>query len=251
MAQNITADDLVSIAEDYGRMYANAQNTPENSTAAQHLVRTSAPTGWNCDQPQAQPNSGTNSSSTLASADGTHGTRDEHVQSSDPDILIVAIEGFQLNNDFYAKELAFFNPTNMRCWSGLFKAPFEKKYLKKKAADVIENFTRTVHGLKWEEGVFPYPMIYHVVSHFGSENHLYSKGKDMCAWLQQFTSTPVIDLDQFGCPGIQELPHGCLCMHHNTLDKSCAIDKAVRLGQYYTKMFSLQPVAMPVVNNQE
>lgn len=251
MAQSFSADDLVSIAEDYGRMYANAQDHSENSTSTQHMVRNAAGSGWTGSETEAQSNSCAHPSSIMASSDGTNRSGDDHQQSSDPDTLFVGVEGFQLNNDFYLKELAFFNPVTMQCWSGLFKPPFDKKYMKKKGADAIDTITRNVHGLKWDDGAFPYPMAYYVVSHFGSENLLYSKGKDVCAWLQQFTTTPIIDLDQFGCPPLKELPHGCLCLHHNTLDKSCAIDKAVRMGQFFSKVFALQPVAQPIVKKQD
>ena len=66
-------------------------------------------------------------------ASAPHSTSEKH-HSPSRNILIVDLEGFQLKKDFYVKELAFYNPTTMTCWTGLFNPPFDRQFVKKKYA---------------------------------------------------------------------------------------------------------------------
>lgn len=161
---------------------------------------------------------------------------------TESNLFIIDVEGFQLSKDFFVKELAVFNPVTENSWVGLFKPPFESLYLKKKGLQCINYCTDNFHGLKWDQGEFPYSAIYPMISHFANNATLYAKGQQKCAWLRQFTSAPVIDLETLGCPPAKELPHACLCMNHNTLFKTCAMDKAIRLGRYLVHMYDMQPI---------
>ena len=63
-------------------------------------------------------------------------SEDRH--SPSPNVLIIDLEGFHLRKDFYVKELAFYNPTTMMCWTSLFKPPFDRQFVKKKYATDME-----------------------------------------------------------------------------------------------------------------
>ena len=194
---------------------------------------------WNCNHLE-QPKSG-DTTPTVAQDGGSHAVDCQAPQGSKPNIFVVEVEGFQVYGDFYVKELAFYNPTTHKCWSTLFKPPFEKKHLKKKGLQCIEYSTTNIHGLKWEDGIYPYSALYTVVSHFASSSILYAKGLQKCKWLQQYTCSSIYDLDQLGCPPAKDLPHQCLCMYHNSVLKDCALDKSLRLGKYVADMFQMMP----------
>ena len=162
------------------------------------------------------------------------------LQPSPLPLLMVDVEGFTLKNDFYVKELAFFNPATSECWVGTFKPPFDKKCLKGSYSATM--VAKESHGLKWEDGTYPYSLAFTLISHYGSNYRLFAKGRDKCLWFQQFTTSTVSDLDQLGCPSFQELDLGCRCPYHNTMNNSCALDKSVRLGRYYVNIFIMKPV---------
>ena len=163
------------------------------------------------------------------------------VKTESVEMLIVDVEGFQIMKDFFIKEVAFYNPHNQLYWTGIFLPPFERDSLKKKSKTCIEWATNHRHGLKWEKGQYPYSMTYYVFSHFGKDAQLYAKGREKCAWLQQYSTKPVINLDDFGYPPAKEVPQEYLCSEHNqSTDKFCAVDKAIRLGRYMQTLWDLK-----------
>lgn len=240
-----------AIIPDYGRGHAAYENPSTSSAEAGNMVRNDCSTRGSDCNPQGQPIPGANTTNPMAASDGQGGSNSKSSWSADANVLIVDLEGFQIKKDFFIKEIAFFNPNTMQCWSGLFKSPFDKQFLKKKGITAIEYATKYLHGLKWDDGDYPYSMIFQVVSHFGRGYQLYSKGSEKCGWLQQFTSLPVINLELYGCPPAKELPHGCMCIHHNSLEKSCAIDKSVKFGLYLSKLYHLHDVAVAVNIKEE
>ena len=92
----------------------------------------------------------------------------ENRHSHVPNVVIIDLEGFLLRNHFYIMELAFFNPTTMMCWTGLFNPPFDRQFVKKKYTTDMDWATRHLHGLKWEEGQYPYSLSGTMISHFGT-----------------------------------------------------------------------------------
>ena len=135
-------------------------------------------------------------------------------------VLIIDLEGFQLRKDFYLKELAFYNPNTMTCWTDLFNPPFDRQFVKKMYATDMDWATRHLYGLTWEEGQYPYSLSATMISHFGSTHQLYAKGHEKCLWVQQYMTYPMIDLEKYGCPASKEQPFGCFCTFHNTLERS-------------------------------
>ena len=162
--------------------------------------------------------------------------------NADKKVLIVDVEGFQLRKDFYVKELAFSNPATQEYWVGTFKPPYDRQALKKRYNMDIDWVTANLHGLRWEEGIYPYSVAFAMINFFGNSHQLYAKGRDKCIWIQQYTATPVLDLEQLGCPPARDLPFGSYCIFHNTLHKSCALDKAVRYCTYINGLFAMNSV---------
>ena len=158
--------------------------------------------------------------------------------------LIVDAEGFQLKKDFYVKEMAFYNAVTKEHWVGTFKPPFDKKCMKKKFARDIDIYVQAFTGLKWEEGTFPYNVAFTMLTYFGNKHQLYARGKDTCQWIQQHTSLSVVDLEELGCPIIDALPFRSYCVQHNSLKRTCALDRAMRMGYYLMDMFSLKTLPL-------
>ena len=205
-----------------------------------NVVRNESTVRWSDDHPQRLPDQNADLGSNVASPPGPNGAVGRFTTMPSPhNSLIVDVEGFQLNKDFYVKELAFYQPSTREYWAATFKPPFGRQYVKKRFASDMDWVTRNLHGLKWEDGQFPYAMAFHMISHFGSTYQLYAKGEEKSLWVQQQTPFTVVNLELLGFPKAKELPFGCFCRHHNTLEKSCALDKAVRLGTYYNELFSL------------
>ena len=109
--------------------------------------------------------------------------------------------------------------------------------------------TRHLHGLTLEEGQYPYSLSGTMISYLGSTHQLNAKGHEKCLWLQQYMIYLVVDLEKYRCPATKELQFGCFCTFHNTLERSCTLDKAMRLGQYYMEPFSMKPAQVAALCN--
>ena len=223
-----------------GRIYGAPQDLTSDPAETWDVVRDDSAFGGYSGSVEGQPGSCTASPSIVASVDGEIRTGGQSSWSPAPNILVIDVEGFQLKKDFYVKELAFYNPHTMQCWTGLFKPPFDRSSMKKKFVADMDWASRNMHHLKWEDGEYPYSMAGTMIAHFGNSHQLYAKGHEKCLWIQQYSLTPVIDLEQLGCPRAMDLPFGANCTFHNNC--SCAIDKAVRLGRYLVNLFTLTPI---------
>ena len=151
-----------------------------------------------------------------------------------PSILIVDYNGFQLDDDFFIKELALYQPFAKTYWVGTFKRPFNKCYCKKKILDSIDQQTLR-HMLSWDEGEYPYFMLPHILKYFSSLQHLYAKNSEKACELYKFTDYPVNILYS-----PENLPFGSYCSFHDATKYYCALDNAVRMGQYFVQMHSFK-----------
>lgn len=235
----------MDVLEENGRMHGCSEDGPSTSTGGGHLLPDDSASGWDSHSPEGQPSTSGNSINTVAAPGGPYPANCQAAQGVEPNVLIIEVEGFQVGKDFFVKELAFYNPALHMTWQGLFKPPFDKRLLKKKGQNCIDFCTENFHGIKWESGDYPYCALYSVISHFADGFVLYAKGDQKCQWIQQFTTAPIINLEQLGCPPAKQLPHECLCHLHNTFLKDCALDKAVRLGKFYARMYNMVPPIAP------
>ena len=156
--------------------------------------------------------------------------------------LIVDVQGCWLKSDFFAKEMAFYNTLTKEYWIGTFKPPMERSYLKKKYVRHIDLKVTDQLGLEWETGAYPYQVAFTMLNYFGKEAQLYALGKDLCRWIQQYTSLCVVNLEELGCPGDLHPVGTELCPYHKDSKKTCALDRAICLGLYLNTMFSLKVV---------
>lgn len=228
-----------------GGMYDLPPNGPSGSTVGGYHMPYDPADERYSHYPEGQQSMGENRAQTLATTDGSYSTDHQAPKCAESNVLIVDVVGFQVSKDFFVKELAFYNPTTHMSWLGLFKPPFEKGYLKKKGLKCIDFSTDDLHGLKWNSGDYPYSAVYSTIAHFAQNATLYAKGDEKCQWIQQFTTSPILNLELIGCPPANQLPHECLCLHHNTYIKECALDKAVRLGKYFAQMYNMVPPTPP------
>jgi len=232
-----------TISTDNGGEYAAASDMPSTTTETRDVVRNDSSNRWGDGGVERYADQIADSVPDVASLARQDGAviRSSTVPPA-ANILIVDVEGFQLKKDFYVKELAFYQPFTKEYWLATFKPPFDRQYVKKKYCTDMDWVTRNLHGLKWEEGQYPYSMAYYMINHFGSHFLLHAKGEEKSLWIQHQTPFTVINLELMGSPKAKELPFGCFCTFHNTLEKSCALDKAVRLGQFYEGLFTMHPI---------
>ena len=159
-------------------------------------------------------------------------------EQKNPHTIIIDVEGYLIQNDFFGKEFACYNPFNGKCWTTLFLPPFQKDMIKKKYE---KNITAATHGLTWSQGQLPYSMLFQVVEHFGANFKLYARGKDKIKWMQHFTNHTVQDLELLGCPDAAELPHKYACVYHDTENNSCALNNAIKYGTYFSNFYDMKP----------
>ena len=162
-----------------------------------------------------------------------------------PNVLVVDARGCFLKDDFYVKELAFFNTLRDEYWVGTFKPPMDRSYLKKKYVKDIDRDLAAL-GLEWEGGTFPYQVAFTMLNYFGKDMQLYARGNPLCQWIQQYTSLCPVNVEELGYPprGYPEDPQdpvrdGGLCPYHPNPGK-CALDGAMHVGLYMHDLFSLK-----------
>lgn len=158
-----------------------------------------------------------------------------------PSALIVDARGCELKDNFFIKELAFYNTATCEHWVGTFKPPIDRSYLRKKyVKDLDQQCGRTIG---WDEGAYPYQMVFTMLNYFGKSAQLHALGSELCRWIQTYTSLCVVNLEELGCPrDVNALPtlstHNCI-YHSDDNDVICALGKAKRLGLYLNSVFSM------------
>ena len=92
-------------------MYAAPHlNSTTNSAETVYMVWDDG-TARRCDShAQRQPGPSANTLNPIASSHGQSAFDSKSTWSADSNVLFVDVEGFQINADFYIKELAFFQP---------------------------------------------------------------------------------------------------------------------------------------------
>lgn len=157
-----------------------------------------------------------------------------------PQIMIADIEGFLIDEQFFIKELALYDPFAMVHWVGTFQQPFSLASMKKKVIDSVNSQQFTLHGMDWESGQYPYSYLPQTLWTFASNYQLYAENKKKCEIIQEFSNCTVIDLACIDIPPLYELPFGAYCYFHDATRCSCALDRAVRIGHYFLNVFAKQ-----------
>lgn len=161
--------------------------------------------------------------------------------------LMVDAEGFWFKDNFYVKELAFYQPLTGQSWVGTFTPPFDKKCLKSSHATVLSRGQG--HGLPWEGGEYPYGMAFTMIAHYTKHHKMYAVGLFKCLWLAQFSASLICDMEEqlgYG-PEKRGLPLGksvkCLCAFHDVSTHSCALNACFQMGLYYMKLFTMSSIS--------
>ena len=163
---------------------------------------------------------------------------------STPQVMIVDFEGYEFDGNYFIKELAFYDPFGMYRWNTTFRSPFALISCKKRLTENIELQQFQSHGLTWESGQLPYSGQAHIVSSFASNYQLYAQNSEKTQILEQVSNCTITDLSFMNVPPVYELPFGSFCFYHDVTKFSCALDKAVRIGQYFLNLYSKQDPAV-------
>ena len=156
-----------------------------------------------------------------------------------PSVMIVDIEGYQIDHEFIIKELALYDPFTMSFWVGTFQPPYSLNSLKKRVTDRIER--SNTHGLTWNEGQYSYFLLGSILQAFAGRYSLYAHGMYKCHIIQNIINCSVGDLCAMDFPSsVYDLPFAAFCHFHDSTKQTCALDKAARLGQRYVNLFSMK-----------
>lgn len=163
------------------------------------------------------------------------------VTPSDKDV-IAAVEVFHLEGDAYIKELALYYIHNQNIIVYSFKSPFDIECLQPKYKKLIDLQTVYGHHLTWNSGAVRYsalPGILHSVTSVNTVYFFVQPG--IVNPLREYTH---IDLAKMGCPHPNFLDYDktVYCTIHQGLQGQCAVQTALRLGQWYNNLSNLSPV---------
>lgn len=167
-----------------------------------------------------------------------------------PSHVVIDIQCFINDNKTYIlKELALCELNGLVIFHGVFKPPFDFKWLSKRNQATNRYCTNHIHGLKWSEGDIEYSSLSNIlleVTH--PYKILLTKGNEKKQFLENILKRTVTDLGQvIPCP-INELKAvnnelGC-AYYHNGL---CAKLISQRLANY----LSLHQSTDSVVCNED
>ena len=163
--------------------------------------------------------------------------------------VIAATEVFQVGQDVYVKEIAFYFLQNhtIRVWS--FKPPFSLDCFQPIHRNQVNLQTIHVHKLPWDSGTIAYSALYDIVHKITSTNVVYY-------YVQESMPNPLegcahINLTKMGCPhpsflkyeGIEKM----YCPIHQGLPGECAVQTVAKLSQWYKSICQEIPPAPTVV----
>ena len=207
----------------------------ESSDVVSHSCRE----GRSCYANQERKRQSTDSSTSLGGFDRTSRSPLQSFPACPtPQIMIVDFEGYEFENNFFIKELAFYDPFGMSHWVSTFQSPFALTSCKKRLVENIEKQQLELHGLEWGSGQLSFSSQAQVVFSFSSNYQLFAQNAKKCQVLENISNCTITDLSCLNMPAVYELPFGSFCSFHDSTKFSCALDKAVRMGQYFLNSYS-------------
>ena len=140
--------------------------------------------------------------------------------------MIVDFEGYQSYDSFYVKEIAIYNcktrsSSNYFCSTQLIKKDSTYYW-------IIKNH----HKIPQHYGNYSFKKI---VNELNKAEKIYCKGLSKKYFLEKFIHSPVIDLEQHGCPKLANLPtQSATCAFHcNNIH--CALEKVNKIAGWLNK----------------
>ena len=169
-----------------------------------------------------------------------------------PRDVLVTTEVFHLGEDVYIKELACYFPQTNAASTWSFKQPYSIDCLQEEYLKLINLQTLHAHQLAWKSGELHYTGMYAILHRLTSTNAVYY-------YVQEDIPNPLqghahVDLVKMGCPHPNFLQYegDVLCPNHQGLPGGCALQKALKLGQWYKTLCDYAPaVAVPETNIQK
>lgn len=150
--------------------------------------------------------------------------------------VVIDFEGFKpKESDFIIKELAICGEYKDSC---SFLPPHNFKQLSAYEQKAFTWVTKSLHGLSWEEGDYPYLYLEQILQSISLRNPLstfYAKGSEKCLLLEKLLDREVENLENLGCPKVADITcpqYISACYRHSKYiirgqaDRHCAIRKA-------------------------
>lgn len=149
--------------------------------------------------------------------------------------VVIDFQGFQLApHSFVVKEFAFYDVQYDFHGRWSFQPPHSWEKLSSRKQKTYEWVIRNVHGMSWESGDLPYGLFRRIMMFlFASYHTIYVKGLEKVKFLQKFSQSNIIDLNDMKCPKIQNLRIPAVkCPFHNPQSHYCALNKAAAFSSF-------------------
>ena len=151
---------------------------------------------------------------------------------------IVDIQGFKsMSNEFLMKEVCIIGVDNDYSYHVVIKPPFCYARLGSELLRRVDFLTRRIHGLEWDWGWVNETDVISVMKKIlTNADKVYVKGSERVAFLERLVKRPVVDLDIFEYPAIDESKYcSCYCALSRHSRLRCAFKKAVMYKEYLLK----------------
>ena len=162
--------------------------------------------------------------------------------------VVVDFEGFKSSaSQYYVKELAVCSD-NLNAVT--LKPPFELQELKHQDRREVNWCTHNLHGIHWCLGTYEYSDLFQIANsiRLRHPNSLfYAKGTEKSAYLSKLLGVTVHNLEDLGCPRVDELDdldkaqvcpiHCKLCAPNDQLLKHCALRKVILFSKWLEEQF--------------
>ena len=119
----------------------------------------------------------------------------------------------------------------------LFKPPMPFSQLTKEEQKKNTWLTNNFHEIHWSCGTYDYKELNFILQLFlRPEALLYAKGHEKCVFLTKLCNRPFINLEELGCPNIEDLPQdAAVCDSygfHHAKHSHCAQRKAIIFAKW-------------------
>ena len=136
-------------------------------------------------------------------------------------LIILDIEGFKCGKKpLIIKELSVCSANTIDTIH--FLPPVQFNNLSKEEKKAYNWVSKFLHGLRWDEGEYPYSYLDQIFDSIRLSNpnsHLFAKGTQKSVLLAEYLKLPVTNLEDFGCPKIEQLlgQEKQICKRHSHL----------------------------------
>ena len=160
---------------------------------------------------------------------------------------VIDIEGFQVKNKFYAKELAVVYLSDLHTAQWIFKSPFPYTEITDKDKSTVYYCEKHLHGIRWSRGHIDYNLLTPTVASVcKSGDIVYAKGRQKKEFLQRIVpeGVDVRDLEEINCPRfeqlkVHEIEKRCALTSHQR-SSHCALRKAFAFSNWLQSKVSYE-----------